>query len=308
MKQIIKPNKLIDGIAVFSASEPLYESRNQRVETQANKLIGLGYNIEYGSNIKSSFYYAANTALERADEFNTLAAMKNIQLLISSWGGKSSSSILEYLDYAEIAKERKLISTFSDTTLIANAIFQKTGLITFVGPNVFGKLDESEHSHLNFFKNSNAETEIFNDDKLQILRSGTVKGRIVGGNLSTFTLGLTGTQYFPSIENAIFLWESGSPTPQILDQYLTLLRNTGFLSTLSGMVIGGLENCKDKKEWGNRNPIDIIMEKTIDYNYPIIITEKFGHGKRENPIFPIGALCELSTYSKSLTIVESIIN
>ncbi|WP_420601502.1 S66 peptidase family protein [Flagellimonas sp.] len=294
-------------IGVFTPSEPITPKREERLIRNINYLKSCGFQVKTSKNYKSTYFYMSGTVDQRVKDISSLLNDDNVHILMASWGGKSSSQLIKHIDYNLIRKKRKPITAFSDGTLILNAIFSQTGLISFVGPNVVGKLDESKWSDLKHLQRGMYMVKILNKNNIdKIISHGKAKGRLVGGNLSTFTLGLVGTKYMPNIENMIFFWESGSASPQILDQYLTLLDNCGFLSKLSGMVVGTMEFCVDEK-WNYRSPFEIISDILKKYNIPIIQTESFGHGNRENPIFPIGALCEIDTSSPSMTVIEKIL-
>jgi len=309
MKNIIKPIRLKSNstIGIFTPSEPLSEKRKIKLNSNIEFLKSCGFNVELPPNYSKSYYYMAGSVDQRISDISYLLNNENVDILMASWGGKSSSQLLQYLDYELIKRKRKPFTAFSDGTLLSNAIFSKTGLISFVGPNVVGKLDESDWSDLNFFQNDTNNLSLLNETNIdQIIYPGKAKGRLVGGNLSTFVLGLIGTPYIPRNEDLIFFWETGGATPQILDQYLTLLENSGFFNQLNGMVVGTLENCIDQKDWGQRSPFDLINNISKKYKIPILQTESFGHEKRENPIFPIGALCEIDTNIPYLKIIENI--
>jgi len=309
MKNVIKPFKVKSNssIGIFTPSEPLTEKRVNRLNSNVEFLKSSGFKVKFPPNYRKSLYYMGGSVEQRISDISFLLDNKDVDILMATWGGKSSSQLLQYLDYDLIKRKQKPITAFSDGTLLLNAIFSQTDLITFSGPNVVGKLDESEWSDLSFFQNSTENLSILTDNNInRIISHGKIQGRLIGGNLSTFVLGLIGTPYIPKIEDMIFFWETGSATPQMLDQYLTLLENSGFFNHLNGMVVGTLENCADQKDWGQRSPFDILKNIADKYKIPIVQTESFGHEKRENPIFPIGALCELDTKTQSLTIIENI--
>jgi len=307
----LNPNQIPKNatIGIFTPSEPLTEKRLNKLKDSLKILKKLGFNIKFAPNYNKSSFYMAGSIRDRIDDINFLLRDESVNMLMASWGGKSTSQLIKYLDYELISKSNKIITAFSDGTVLLNAINAKTGLITFCGPNVAGKLEESEWSELDFFQRASKGAQILSEKNISnVIYPGKVLGKLVGGNLSTFTLGLTGSSYLQDGDDIIFFFESGSASPQLLDQYLTLLDNSGFLQRIKAMVVGSLENCVDvKKDWGNRNPVNIIGEFVNKYRIPTIQTEAFGHGKRENPIFPIGAICELNTELLTLSITKNIL-
>ena len=58
-----------------------------------------------------------------------------VDVILATIGGFNSNELLPYLDYDLIAKHQKIICGYSDTTAILNAIYAKTGLVTYMGPS-----------------------------------------------------------------------------------------------------------------------------------------------------------------------------
>lgn len=233
----------------------------------------------------------------------------DVEILLASWGGKSSNQLVSYLDYDLILKKRKPILGFSDPCTILNHISAKTGLITFYGPNVVGKLNETEYSNLNIFKQDiiNGNLLARNDYKdFKAIKNGKAIGRLVGGNLSTFVLGVVLSdipkEYF---NEKILFWEEIGLPPQLIDQYLTSLVNYGVMERINGMIIGDFIT-EDPINWKNFNNFSLIKRVMKNFEIPILYAPIFGHKNTTNPIFPINALCSLDTNKMSLELIENI--
>jgi muramoyltetrapeptide carboxypeptidase len=300
-------------IGIFSPSEPITsESRRVRFEKGIKVLKEYGFQIKISKNAFSQHSYMAGTPEDRANDINELVEDNEVDILLTSWGGKSCNQILRYLNYDVIKASKKPILGFSDGCVLSNAITAKTGLITFSGPNVAGKTFETKHSSLNilkenFYENKNNLLGDPSSVELKVLKDGVAKGRLFGGNLSTFVLGLVGSEYMPKYEDGILFWESGGETPQIIDQFLTCLSNAGVFDSLRGMVIGDFIREEDES-YKVRDPYEMVLEVLKEYSFPIFYCPTFGHpGNLENPAIPIGPLCELDTYNKSLLLLEPVI-
>ena len=61
-------------------------------------------------------------------------ADKDVKAIMCVKGGEDSNSTLDYIDYNLIKENHKIICGFSDNTSILDAIYNKTGLVTFHGP------------------------------------------------------------------------------------------------------------------------------------------------------------------------------
>jgi muramoyltetrapeptide carboxypeptidase len=254
----------------------------------------------------------AGTPHERVDDIHTLFASDDVDALMASWGGKSANQLVNRLDYARIARFPKPFMAFSDGGVLGNAITAQTGMITFYGPNVVGKLHETKHSDLAILrlgcssgKNLLGAVE---SSATRVLRGGNAVGRLFGGNLSTFALGCVGTRAMPVFkEGGIFFWESASEPVQIIDQYLTYLRNTGIFDNVTGMIVGDFIHDDDRTTF-RRDPFEMILSVLDGFHFPIVYCRTFGHPPSlENPLLPIGALCTLSSDTMTLHAVEDIV-
>jgi muramoyltetrapeptide carboxypeptidase len=71
--------------------------------------------------------------LRGALDINAMFADKNIKAIISSHGGTTVNSCLEFLDWQVIEQNPKILMGFSDLTVLLLALYSKVGLVTFHG-------------------------------------------------------------------------------------------------------------------------------------------------------------------------------
>lgn len=308
-----KCHRIHDGatIGIYSPSEPITESRKPRFERGLYVIREHGFKIKLGSSVFGSHFYMAGTAKQRAEDIMDLLKDDDVDVLLASWGGKSCNQILSLLDYDTIRSIRKPILGFSDGCVLLNAITAKTGLFTVHGPNIAGKFYETKHADLRILKDTPFSKNLLtNEDRCEdarIIRGGTCTGRLFGGNLSTLTLGLLGSQFFPSSSEGIFFWESAGETPQIIDQFLTCLRNAGVFENMKGMIIGDFI-IEEAEEYKKRDPFEMVLSILSDYSFPILYYPSFGHPSNlENPPIPIGPLCRLDVDNTTLYLEEDVV-
>ncbi len=309
--QIIHPPALTKGstIGIFSPSEPLTAERCQRVQDGAAFLESLGFKVRFGEHVYDTKYYMAGDARDRAEDFNAFVRDGSVAAIIASWGGRSCNQILEFIDFQAAAEHPTVICGFSDPSLLLNALFAKAGLITFHGPNVVGKIADNPGPSIEFFldvvcKGRHGKVPC-SPHEPETLRPGRATGRLVGGNLSCLDMGLFGTTYSPQLDGAILFWESGSRTPQEIDQLLVHLRLQGAFGKIAGMVVGFLGGVKDKRDWGARDVRETILAATCGHEFPILYYPCFGHSDELlNPVLPVGALATVDATEGYLTIDE----
>jgi len=171
-----------------------------------------------------------------------------------------------------------------------NAITVKANMVTFYGPNVLGKLNESDFGNLDTFfeanKRSTSEIDL-NSPFSRLLIPGDFQGQIVGGNLSSFIISILGSSFEPNFSDMILVLESGSKTSQELSMLLSALRNSKLVHNVRAIIFGDIP-IKKCSRWGD-NSLDLIVEEMLgDLQIPIVHAPIFGHKKLANPIFPIG--------------------
>jgi muramoyltetrapeptide carboxypeptidase len=301
-----------DTIGFFTPSEWLGGDRPQQVQGGAAFLEQNGYRVQLSGNCLARDIIRGGTVAQRLDDISELVSNPEIRALLATWGGKACNHLTPYLPYQQIAEARKPVIGFSDVCVISNAITAETGLVTFYGPNIAGKLDESAWSDMACFKRSFdwSSTNILAgaaDVGATCLRSGTTTGRLVGGNLNCFTIGVVLSKLDLSFFNGgIFFWEDLGLTPRQIDQFLTGLINVGFMDRISGMILGDFF-AQEKREWQHSDPLESVLHALRDFTFPIIYAPTFGHRKLENPVFPIGAQCHFDSSRMILNAIDPVI-
>lgn len=309
MSARLRPRRLEEGdlLGIFSPSEPLTEDRQRRM-VPSLELLQKTFRYKFAPNAHVETSYTAGTPEQRLADIATLAADPDVAGLIGSWGGKSANQLVRHLPYELLREARKPIFGFSDVCVLLNAITATTGLITFAGPNVAGKLHES--SHWDFGLARGKHTRAFgdrDDENWTTVKAGGASGILFGGNLSTFVLGLTGTPQMAQMHDVVFFWESASEPPQIIDQHLSCLENAGFFERVRAMVVGDVTY---KNEEARKDvPIEDVLEAfAARWNIPAVKLANFGHRSLENPIVPIGAGVEIDTSEKEIRLTEPVVD
>jgi len=308
-RQIVLPTRIREDatLGIFSPSEPLTSSRQERMK-ESLELLHRNFSTKFAPNAYSHDAYMAGGVEERLEDIETLLFDDAVDALVASWGGKSCNQLVDRLPFEDIREAKKPIVGFSDVCVLLNAITAKTGLVTFYGPNIAGKMHESDHWDLRSLKGVSVPP--FGNtvaDRWTTLHGGTTSGRLFGGNLSTFVLGLTGTDYMKRMDGAIFFIESASDPPQIVDQYLRCLGNSGFLGRCAGLLVGDV-SFDEQPAYKKRSTDDLLGSYAEEFDLVCARIETFGHGRLENPAIPIGASVRLSTDESSVELLAPVVS
>lgn len=319
MNKII-PEKLEigDEIRVIAPSRSMKILKEDTINIAKSRIENLGFKVSFGKNVMNSINddYKCASIEDRISDLHEAFSDNNVKAILTVIGGYNVNQILDELDYELIKNNPKILCGFSDITALANAIYAKTGLITYSGVHFssFGMKYGFEYS-LEYFKKifiendwieiksskewsndlwfSNQENRIFNPNEgMQIISEGKAEGKIIGGNLCTLNL-LQGTEYMPNINNSILFIEDdglvGKEFIREFDRDLQSLLHTAKGEKIKGIVIGRAENISEMNynKW-----VNILKTKKQLENIPIVINANFGH---TTPIFtfPIGGNAKL---------------
>lgn len=333
MLRIIKPKKLKRGdlVRIIAPSESASLISEEIIEVAENRLKNFGLRVSYGKNIFKKMGYMAGSEQERAKDINEAFSNKEVKMVIAAIGGYTSNQLLPLIDYKNIIKNPKIFIGYSDVNALNNAIFEKTGLITFSGP-MFATLGQKKPFNFEiesfkdilwgrkkrivitasdkwaedkWWKNPNKERNIKENKGWIIINEGITKGKIIGGNISTFSL-LIGTEYMPDVKNKIlFLEEEGIFSCGFIDRFLVQYKQSGIFKKVKGVVFGRFET-RSKFSKNYITEKELFRRIFKEFNIPVIAGVDFGH---TNPMitFPIGGECKIDTYSKTIVIKKSVL-
>lgn len=341
MKYIRWPKSLKKGdtIGIISPSWCGAGLFPHRFRNGINQLLKLGFNSKVARNALSITNYTAGSPIDRATDVNNMFKDKKIKAILCTIGGNHSNQLLQYLNWKVIKNNPKIFVGFSDITVLQIAMYSKTRLVTFYGPQLLNQFAEYPNMHNYtrdyFLKATSTKNSIghitpsdtWTDEvldwakKLDLkrprkmktnegwiwLKKGTAKGKLLGGCISSL-MHLRGTEYWPSFKNTIFFWEipegetilKGESVATI-DSYLTDLQLSSVFNQIQGMIIGRPYRYSKKEITLLK---EIILKRTYNYNFPILFNVNFGH---TDPIItiPIGVEAKIDSTKNDFIIMET---
>lgn len=314
----MKPNKLKPGdeLRIISPARSLSLIAAEQRKIAKEQLQKLGFRISFSVNSFEKDEFVSSSIDSRIEDLHEAFLDPNVKGILTTIGGFNSNQLLRYIDYSIIAEHPKRLCGYSDITALSNAIYAKTGLVTYSGPHFssFAMLHDNEYTTEYFRKLMMDNKEIvvrpskhWSDDEWYldqenrvfirnegpfIINDGEAKGIIIGGNLCTLNL-LQGTEYMPSLKNSIlFLEDDYESSPATFDRDLQSLIHQPDFQHVKGLVIGRFQQ-------GSRMTkellIKIITSKEELSDIPVIADVDFGH---TSPMitFPVGGQASLRAY------------
>lgn len=301
-------NKLQPGdeVRVIAPSRNLTEVRQDVHHHAINFWKQEGFRLTFSKNCREVGKFHSSSIASRVADLHEAFCDPNVKMIITCLGGFNANQLLPYLDYDLIKKHPKILCGYSDITALHNAIYSKTGLVTYHGPHygTFTFENEPRYTRDTFFDCVMNENPIrvipSGTAKYETIQEGTCEGTILGGNLCTLNL-LQGTPYMPDLRNALlFLEDDNIMGPYFcyeFDRNLESLLQTDGADTIRGIVFGRFEeSCGLTGE----TIADIVRDK-VPADIPVIFGADFGH---VYPMFtfPIGGTGKVTASKDGISI------
>lgn len=300
----MKPNRLINGALIgICAPSGTIKEENRKDLIRASKLLEkYKFKILYSNNLFSNSLGYSASVKEKSSDLNELIKNKEVNAIIFAKGGSNCNSILDCLDYGAIKINPKFIIGFSDNTVLLNAIYKKTGLVTYHFTNFKNFCEKNLEYNIKQFENvmiNGYKGEVEHASNWITIREGKSNGKLVGGNLTSL-IKILNTEYCPDFKDNILFLEDLSIESDIemVSSNLYQLKQANVFDKISGLLLGSY----DTKQSGITFE-RVVMDVLSDYKFPIIKCDDFGH-TNNNMVLPIGILCTLDANNRKLIYEE----
>lgn len=312
---MIIPDKLRPGdlvrVTAPATSLAIVSEENQKIADE--RLAALGLRISFGAHIGERNVFDSSSLDSRLADLHTAFADPEVRLILAVIGGYSSNQLLRHIDWELIRRNPKVLCGFSDITVLGNAIFAKTGVVTYSGP-AYANFAEREYVDftLDMFRRclfgdqpiDVQPSAVWTDDKwyrdqtdrhpipnpgYQAIHEGEAEGTIIGGNLCSLNL-LQGTEYMPPLADSIlFLEESELSSLREFDRNLQSLLHLPEAGGIRGIVIGRFQRASGATPELIRQLIEAKPELA---GIPVVAGADLGH-TQSMITFPIGGRARL---------------
>jgi len=320
----IYPTKLKAGdeVRIVAPSRSLAIISKESREIANKRFSELGLKLSSGKHLEECDEFVSSTMQSRIEDFHDAFADKNVKAVITVIGGYNCNQLLRYLDFDLVKNNPKILCGYSDITALNNAIFAKTGLVSYSGPHysTFGQELYFDYT-LEYFKKcllsdepfeiqsskewsdddwckNQKERNLIKNDGFLIINEGEASGTLLGANLCTLNL-LQGTEYFPDLKDSVlFIEDDEESLPHTFDRDLQSLIHQPSFKDVKGIVIGRFQRAS---EMPNDILVKIIKTKKELNNLPIIANVDFGHTDPKIT-FPIGGEVSLEAENGKIKI------
>lgn len=254
------------------------------VDGAADCMRNWGLDVRIGQHAVTRCGRFAGTSQQRLNDLQEALDDNDCAAIFCNRGGYGSIQIIDKLNWEAFRKHPKWLIGFSDITMI-HSILQKAGIASIHGgmAKVLAEPLAEEQEQVRVLHDILfGQLPVYRCDAQLLNRTGTAKGRLIGGNLSIlYSLRGTPFEYIP--EKSILFIEDIGEKPYVIDRMMHNLKLGGILSRISGFIVGNFSDFEEDPLFG-KTVREIIADAVSEYDYPVCFDFPVGHEGRNLPL------------------------
>jgi muramoyltetrapeptide carboxypeptidase len=296
-----KPPALKEGdeVIILSTARAIEE---QELETAIQIYESWGLRVRLGKTIGARDRQFAGDDALRANDFQMALDDPDVKAIFCARGGYGTIRIMDRLDFTKFTHHPKWLVGYSDVTVLHAAINQYLGIQTLHAtmPVNFSKNTPEALNSLQ--KALWGESLRYTFQAHPFNRSGEVKARMVGGNMS-IVYALLGTKYGINPSNRMLFLEDLDEYLYHIDRMAQSMEKAGKWKGLSALVLGGLTDMNDNEIPFGRSAEEIIAEHVAGHDYPVCFNFPAGH-LSDNRSLILGAEYQLKVSEEEVSLLS----
>jgi muramoyltetrapeptide carboxypeptidase len=263
-----------DTVAIVSTARKISK---EEIQPAIELLEEWGLHPVLGKTIGLEQHQFAGDDTQRAADFQTFMDDPTVKAIWCAKGGYGTVRIIDALNFSKFRKAPKWVIGYSDITVL-HAHLHSLGIATLhaqIAENIGNKsaltretLKKAlfgEKYHIESIPNNNS-----------LLREGSAKGVLVGGNLSIL-YSLCGSVSSIDTQGKILFLEDLDEYLYHVDRMMQNLKRNGMLEHLKGLVVGGMTKMHDNIIPFGKSAEEIIFDTVSEYAYPVCFHFPAGH-------------------------------
>lgn len=307
----LKPRPLFAGATVGLVSPGGVISDESDVEQVEDTLHNLGLGTVRGRHALDRLGYLAGTDENRAADLHRMFADPDVDAILALRGGWGCNRILPLLEYELIREHPKILLGYSDITSLLIGVYARCGLVTFHGPVGISTWNDFTVEYVRRVLYAGEAVTMTNPrhvgprgplmrDRIHTIRSGTARGRLVGGNLSVI-VSMVGSPYLPEWDGHVLFLEDTREDVYRIDRMLTQLSLAGILPRLAGIVFGKCTDCEaDEPSLTLRQ---VLHDHLRPLGIPCFYGSMIGHVTDKFTV-PLGVEAEIDAAAGTIRLLE----
>ncbi|MEV6902743.1 LD-carboxypeptidase [Amycolatopsis sp. NPDC051372] len=316
---LLRPRALRPGdlVVIAALSGPLQAGYEPDLDQAVVVLERMGFRVRRAPLLEAGRHrwWSAAAPAEIAAEFNALLRDPEVRAIIAHDGGQTVLGYLDLIDFAAITADPKPILGYSDISLLHLVLYARTGLVGFhadlATPGLGGhwqaapeqRRAELEKLHSKVLTSTEAIGPLPATPSWECWRAGRAEGRLIGGVINRIVLAQATPFALPlgRFDGAVLFWEEMGGLASYVWSYLQVLRHSGILDRISGMVVG-VPHAIDGLAAPPESPTlpEIVL---ADRDIPVLGNVEFGHAGPNLPM-PVGLRVGLDARQRALSLLE----
>jgi muramoyltetrapeptide carboxypeptidase len=311
---LLKPPVLHRGdlVGLVAPASPVFEPSD--IKEAGKALEKLGFRVKPGRHLADKWGYLAGKDQDRAQDVMDMFLDPDVRAIVALRGGYGTPRLLGHLDYGAIRRNAKILIGYSDITSLLLAIHKMAGIVTFHGAVALSTFNDYSTDYFSRTLTQDApvgwiqEPPASNPTLLpRELKSGTVRGRLVGGNMTLVCSGL-GTPYEIDTRDSVLFLEEVGEEPYAIDRMLTQLAQAGKFASCKAVLLDRCAKCQPaeyKPAFYNTLSVEeIIIDRLGELGVPVLYGLSIGH-VADKPVLPLGIEVEVDLEKKRFQLLES---
>lgn len=228
-----------DAIGLFCPAGPVRDVEGLRLGI--GLIEELGFRVKLRGPVEPRNGYLADADGQRAEYLHRLWSDPDVRAIVAIRGGYGCQRMAGLLDWELFRREPKWFVGFSDVTVLLNALPKQAGLVAVHGPMAISMARSEPRNVASLFALMTGELDQrIRPKELEVLRGGSGRGRLVGGNLTTL-VHMLGTPWDSLWDGCILVLEDTNEPLYRLDRMFTQLAQAGRLDRLAGLLLGDFD-------------------------------------------------------------------
>ncbi|MFI7503997.1 LD-carboxypeptidase [Streptomyces sp. NPDC049687] len=324
MPELLRPRVLKPGdlVVIASLSGPLHAAYEPDLKQAVAVLERMGFRVRLAPLLEAGrhHWWSAARPAEIAEEFNALLRDPEVRAIMAHDGGQTALGYLDLIDFEAIRADPKPILGYSDISLLHLVIYERTGLVGFhtdlATPGLGGhwqtapaaRRADLEKLYSTLLTSTEAIGALPATPTWECWRPGRAEGRLVGGVINRIAL-VQATAYALPLERfdgAVLFWEEKGGLAAYVWSYLQVLRHSGILDRIAGMVVGvprEIDGLGEGAPDGAPTLREIVLDVLGDRDIPVLGNVEFGHAVPNLPM-PVGIRVGLDARQRTLSLLE----
>lgn len=281
-------------IRVIAPSQSWQQGKLSAYRRAIRSLEATGYSVDFGTNIKERDSFGTASIESRVADLHDAFTDSSVRVVLCLDGGWSANQLLPHIHWELLKANPKPIIGYSDCTVLLNAIYARTGRVTYLGPllttlgdkdtgkqSLAGLTSALEKTDYRVERGSvwkSGGTIFCTERRWNVLNTGTAEGVLIGGNLGSLYL-LQGTPYMPTFRQDTILAiedddEAGINSVKEFDRRLeSILQQSNARRYIVGVIVGRFQISSGV----TRRAVTIILRQKFASSIPIVCDVGFGH-------------------------------